>query len=172
MSRSCISRTTALKSSAHLQEPRDMVTDAFHKHTDSRFQRRRSRQKSVDVMAIQQLCQDMGTKVSMVELFLVLKDYKHPQGMFGQIKYDEFLVVLRNARSEHQNNPMLKAAFKSLGGSISDNGETTAIPMSNVTKSLSKLKEFGIDVCKLEAATSSKEDTDTMDFNEFAACLC
>ena len=125
-------------------------------------------------MTIQATCEEMGTKVSMMEIFLVLKDYKHPQGMFGQIAYDEFLVVLRNARSANQNDPAMQAAFKALGGSIpnGENGETTAIPMANVAKSLTKLKEFGVDVCKLEDVCLQKKETDTMDFNEFAACLC
>eukprot|EP01083_Nonionella_stella_P179949 640314_1 len=144
------------------------VTVAFDKYSDRSFQRRRSRKKSIDVMAMQQALQEMGVKVSPVEIFGVLKDYRCPTGMFGQIHYEEFLVVLGNARNKFQKNPTLTAAFRSLGG---DSGIGSGVPVANVLRSLQKLKQFNVDVEKLETVCSLKSETDTIDFNEFAACF-
>lgn len=143
------------------------VTTAFEKYSDGRYQRRRSRKKSIDVMAIKQALAEMGLTVSMVEIFGVLKDYQCTSGMYGQIEYDDFCVVLRNARAQHRNNPTLTAAFKSL---CNDNDKGT-VPVSNLLRSLEKLREFNVDVEKLETVCKGKEESDSIDFNEFAACF-
>eukprot|EP01084_Bolivina_argentea_P292406 502673_1 len=147
----------------------ESITIVFDKYSDGKFQRRRARKKSIDVMAIQDTLLEMGVKVSMVEIFGVLKDYQCPSGMHGRIEYEEFLVILRNARSKNEKNAILVAAFNSLGGSTDEDRPNVSV--ANVVKSIAKLKEFNVDIEKLETVCSSKEETESMDFNEFAACF-
>ena len=141
------------------------VSSTFNEFSDNRFQRRRSRKKSIDVLAIQEILSKMGYTVSMVEIFNALKDYNCPKGMFGKIEYEEFLVILRNTRAKKQNDTILVTAFEALGG----NKET--VKVTNVLKSIERLKEFNVDTEELEIVCAGKEETDSMDFNEFAACF-
>ena len=141
---------------------------AFNKYSDGKYSRRRSQSRSIDVFAIQGALKDMGITVSMVELFGVVRDYRCQTGMHGQIEYEQFAVILRNARAQFKQNPLLTAAFKALGGEQGGHG---GIAVSDITRSLSRIKDFGIDVDKLETVCAAKEETDIVDFNEFCSCF-
>lgn len=138
---------------------------SFERYSDSRYNRRRSRKKSIDIEAMQKALLDLGHKVSATEMFEVMKQYTAAPGMIGQIDYDAFCVVLRNIRAQYKANPVLMTAFKSLGGT-----ESGTIEVSHITKAVDKLKSFSVDCSKLEFVCGRKEPTDTIDFNEFA-CL-
>ena len=58
---------------------------AFNKYSDGRFQRRRSRSKSIDVNALQSALAEMGYEVTMTELFELVKQYESPNGEPGKI---------------------------------------------------------------------------------------
>ena len=142
------------------------IDKLFNKFGDQRFNRRRSRNKSIDILALQQGLKEIGIKADSGEIFIALSSYSSDDNEPGHINVDAVAKIIKNLRKNQNSNPNIIECFEALGGNIC---ERKNVLIARLKKSVDMLQSMNINTDNIMEYCQNKSDDDEVDYKDFSS---